>query len=146
MGGIWMAAKRRLQDGGRRDRLPHWRIPVLLVMSAAVAWAFVESLEEALYIPPEHPAIQYSKQPPDDRVARLIKKIDSGQVKLDYAPGGSGYLPALLKQLDVPVDSQVLVFSKTSIQASAFRRARRGRSISMTMLRSATCRTAMRWS
>ena len=92
-------------------------IPVLIVASAAAAWAFVESLEEALYIPVDHPAIQYGKQPPNDPVARLAKKIESGQVKLDYAPNGWGYLPALLKQLDVPVDSQVLVFSKTSIQA-----------------------------
>jgi hypothetical protein len=89
----------------------------LLAASAAGAWAFVESLEEALYVPPDHPAIQYSKQPPNDPVARLSKKIESGQVKLDYAPGGLGYLPSLLKQLDVPVDSQVLVFSKGSIQA-----------------------------
>jgi hypothetical protein len=92
-------------------------IPVSIVASAAAAWAFVESLEEALYVPPDHPAIQYDKQPPNDPVARLIKKIDGGQVKLDYAAGGWGYLPALLKQLDVPVDSQVLVFSKGSIQA-----------------------------
>jgi hypothetical protein len=92
-------------------------VPVLLVASAAAAWAFVESLEEALYIPPDHPAIQYDKQPPNDPVARLAKKIESGQVKLDYAANGWGYLPALLKQLDVPVDSQVLVFSKGSIQA-----------------------------
>ena len=45
------------------------------------------------------------------------QEIESGQVKLDYAAGAVGYLPALLKQLDVPVDSQVLVFSKGSIQA-----------------------------
>jgi len=92
-------------------------IPGLIVASAAAAWAFVESLEEALYVPVDHPAIQYSKQPPNDPVARLAKKIETGQVKLDYAAGALGYLPALLKQLDVPVDSQVLVFSKGSIQA-----------------------------
>jgi len=91
-------------------------VAVLLVASAAAAWAFVESLEEALYVPVDHPAIQYDKQPPNDPVGRLAKKIESGQVKLDYAPNGWGYLPALLKQLDVPVDSQVLVFSKGSIQ------------------------------
>ena len=30
----------------------------------------------------------------------------------------SGYLPALLKALDIPVSSQVLVFSKTSFQSA----------------------------
>ena len=89
----------------------------LILATGVGAWAFVESLDEALYIPVDHPAIQYGKQPPNDPVARLAKKIESGQVKLDYAAGGWGYLPALLKQLDVPVDSQILVFSKTSIQA-----------------------------
>ena len=85
--------------------------------SAAAAWAVAQSLEEALYVPLDHPAIQYSKQSSGDPVARLAEKIESGQIQLDYAPGGLGYLPALLKQLDVTVDSQVLVFSKTSIQS-----------------------------
>jgi hypothetical protein len=92
-------------------------VPVAAALTAAAAWAFVDSLEEALYIPPDHPAIQYDKQPPNDPVARLAKKIETGQVKLDYASNGWGYLPALLKALDVRVDSQILVFSKGSIQA-----------------------------
>ncbi len=92
-------------------------VPVLTVLAAATAGAFVASLEDALWVPPGDPAIQYDKLPPNDPVARLTKKIDSGHVTLDYAPNGWGYLPALLKALDVPVDSQVLVFSKGSIQA-----------------------------
>lgn len=92
-------------------------LPLLALLAAAGAGAFVASLEEALWVPPGDPAIQYDKAPPNDPVARLIKKIDAGQVKLDYAANGWGYLPSLLKALDVPVDSQVLVFSKGSIQA-----------------------------
>jgi hypothetical protein len=92
-------------------------LPVALALTAAAAWAFVDSLEDTLWVPPDDPAIQYSKQPANDPVAKLARKIESGQVKLDYAPNGWGYLPALLKALDVPVDSQVLVFSKGSIQA-----------------------------
>ena len=80
-------------------------------------WAFVDSLEDTLWVPPDDPAIQYNTVPPAGPVAKLAKKIASGQVKLDYAPDGWGYLPALLKALDVPVDSQMLVFSKGSIQA-----------------------------
>ena len=34
------------------------------------------------------------------------------------ATDGLGYLPALLTALDVPLDSQMLVFSKTSVQAA----------------------------
>ncbi len=92
-------------------------LPVAVALSAAAAWAFVDSLEDTLWVPPDDPAIQYSKQPSNDPVAKLARKIESGQMKLDYAPNGWGYLPALLKALDVPVDSQVLVFSKGSIQA-----------------------------
>lgn len=80
-------------------------------------WSFADQLEDTLYIPLDHPAIRYDQQPTDP-VARLAGRLAAGQTKLDFAPNGWGYLPSLLKQLDVPVDSQVLVFSKTSIQAA----------------------------
>src|SRR5271169_2710392 len=87
------------------------------VLFAAAVWLLADRLEDTFYIPLDHPAIQYGQRAADDPAARLGKKIESGQVKLDYAPNGFGYLPALLKELDVNVDSQILVFSKTSIQA-----------------------------
>jgi hypothetical protein len=52
----------------------------------------------------------------NDPVARLAKQIDNGEVKLEYGADGWGYLTSLLKHLDIHVDSQVLVFSKTSFQ------------------------------
>lgn len=85
---------------------------------SAAAWALADSLEDTLYIPLDHPAIQYSKASGDDPVARLDKQLQSGKAKLDYAPNEWGYLPSLLKQLGINVDSQVLVFSRTSIQTS----------------------------
>jgi hypothetical protein len=51
-------------------------------------------------------------------VARLATEIDRGEVSLDYSSDGWGYLRSLLKHLDVNIDSQVLVFSKTSFQLS----------------------------
>ena len=74
-------------------------------------------LDVDLRIPPDHPAIAYFKEPPDDAVTRLAKRIDKGEAKLDYDPGRLGYLPSLLKNLNVNADSQMLVFSKTSFQA-----------------------------
>ena len=56
--------------------------------------------------------------PAFDSVAHLEKQLESGKAKLDYAPNGWGYLPAVLKQLDINIDSQVLVFSRTSIQTA----------------------------
>ena len=50
-----------------------------------------------------------------DPVSRLAGQLDRGEVTLEYREG-EGYLPSLLEQLDVNVDSQMLVFSKTSFQ------------------------------
>ncbi len=64
-----------------------------------------------------HPAISYGKTAPDNPVARLNDRLERGEVRLEF-DGASGYLSSVLHALDVPVDSQVLVFSKTSFQAS----------------------------
>ena len=53
--------------------------------------------------------------PPQDPVSRLARQLDSGEATLDYREKG-GYLPSLMEHLDVNVDSQTLVFSKTSFQ------------------------------
>ena len=59
--------------------------------------------------------IHYSTMPADDPVARLIKRLDAGQTKLTW-DHTFGWLPSLLKELKIPVSSQVLVYSKTSLQ------------------------------
>jgi len=63
----------------------------------------------------EDSAIAYSKTAATDPVARLMKKIESGQTTIAYEEQ-HGYLPSLLKALNVPVSSQGLVFSRTSLQ------------------------------
>jgi hypothetical protein len=50
-----------------------------------------------------------------DPVAKLWQRVASGAVKLD-ATSPQIFLGHVLKELDVPVSSQVLVFSKTSLQ------------------------------
>lgn len=52
---------------------------------------------------------------PRDVAAELDARLATGQAHLDYRPG-VGYLPSLLAALHIPVESQVLVFSKTSLQ------------------------------
>jgi len=52
---------------------------------------------------------------PGDPAAALDARLASGQAHLEYRTG-SGYLSSLLERLHIPVDSQVLVFSKTSLQ------------------------------
>src|SRR5262245_13509022 len=63
----------------------------------------------------ERPPINYSTAPTNNRVARLQQRIDAGQVHLDYDEK-NGYLRSLLRELNVPISSQMLVFSKTSLQ------------------------------
>ena len=91
--------------------LLRWSASCLAVASAIAA------LDVDLRIPPDHPAIEYFKAPVDDPVARLARRIEKGKAKLDYVPGRLGYLPSLLKNLNINADSQMLVFSKTSFQA-----------------------------
>ncbi len=92
-------------------------VSVLICAALAGTWAIAQQMEDTFYIPLDHPAIQYSERPAKDAVSRLEKRMESGQVKLASAPNGLGYLPSVLKELGVNVDSQVLVFSKTSTQA-----------------------------
>src|SRR5262245_32959081 len=87
----------------------------VLLFVAALAWAQGERLEDTLYIPLDSPAIRYT-QDPNDPVARLEKRLEAGEAKLDYAGDGLGYLPSVLRLLGINADSQALVFSKTSIQ------------------------------
>jgi len=64
----------------------------------------------------DHPAIQYNSRPAHDAAAELNRNLRDGKVKLRFDPS-YGYLPALLDVLRVPAESQMLVFSKTSVQA-----------------------------
>ena len=86
-----------------------------LTALAAGAILLAERLEDTFYVPLDDPAIQYAG-PVSDPIAKLEQQLESGKAKLEYAPNGWGYLPAVLKQLDINIDSQVLVFSRTSIQ------------------------------
>jgi hypothetical protein len=65
--------------------------------------------------PADYATLRYTGETPDNAITRLQSRIDSGRVTLAY-DGHWGYLPAVLKALNVPVSSQVLVFSKTSVQ------------------------------
>jgi hypothetical protein len=63
----------------------------------------------------EQAPIRYSESRPDNRVSRLINEVAAGEAKLEHEPH-FGYLRSLLKAFDVPEESQMLVFSKTSLQ------------------------------
>jgi hypothetical protein len=95
------------------------RVPLVCALGtlAVSAVVFADRLEDTFYVPLDDPAIQYAG-PVSDPIAHLEKGLESQKIKLDYAPNGWGYLPAVLKQLNINIDSQILVFSRTSIQTS----------------------------
>src|SRR5262249_48320791 len=63
----------------------------------------------------EREPISYSKSTPENAVSRLQARLEGGKAKLSW-DREVGYLRSLLSELRVPVSSQVLVFSKTSLQ------------------------------
>lgn len=75
-----------------------------LIATTAICCALVASHDTARAEGVEHNA-----------VARLQAKLESGEVKLAREPG-RGYLDSVLRELKLPISSQSLVFSKTSLQ------------------------------
>ncbi len=63
----------------------------------------------------EGPPIHYGAESSRDRVARLSEALESGEIQLEEDDRW-GLLPALLEALEIPRESQTLVFSKTSFQ------------------------------
>lgn len=65
----------------------------------------------------ERDPINYSKATPDNIISQFQERLNSGKASLRY-DDDTGYLKSLLKELKIPLSSQVLVFSKTSLQRS----------------------------
>lgn len=59
--------------------------------------------------------INYLDAPSSDPIAKMQKRIDAGELKLEFSDT-HGYLPAVLKELGISTSSQTLVFSQTSFQ------------------------------
>jgi hypothetical protein len=64
----------------------------------------------------DHPAIGYASRPTTDVVSRTDRRLESGELDLTASPD-TRYLRSVLRALDVPVESQILVFKKTGVQA-----------------------------
>ncbi|HSU88245.1 MAG TPA: hypothetical protein VLL56_05390 [Terriglobia bacterium] len=70
------------------------------------------------FVPPlTYAAIEYGIRPAHDPVANLIGDIANNKVQLKF-DGEDGYLRSLLEALKIPAESQMAVFSKTSVQGA----------------------------
>jgi len=84
------------------------RLGVLLLGTALVApAAWAQEIESA--------PIFYSTAPLKNPVEEFRQKLLEGKAALEYEPE-HGYLKSVLKAFDIPESSQVLVFSKSSLQ------------------------------
>jgi hypothetical protein len=92
-------------------------LPKVIGTLAALLWltAFVSAQLTESIIEPSHPAIGYPGESTDP-VAQLNRKLQSGEVRLEFEER-TGYLRSLLAALDVPIESQVALFSGTSLQS-----------------------------
>ena len=91
---------------------------VVLSVAMGVSVCFSAAIlgQRSAEVSERHPAIEYRTRPTSDPVAELNNKIVDGQAALKYDPV-NGYLRSVLDALGVPVESQLLVFSETSLQS-----------------------------
>jgi hypothetical protein len=96
-----------------------WRTLVslgLCVLFPVAWWARVGAQRAGAFMgSADDPAIRYSAVPVNNDVAGLNRKLRDGAVRFAFE-GRSGYLRSALEALQLPVDSQLLVFSRTSLQ------------------------------
>jgi hypothetical protein len=94
-----------------------WRCKALLAMIAGFAAASVltalkfEGLFQGCL---DHPAIQYATRPVRNPVSELNRELQERKIHLTL-DGPAGYLRSALDALKIPVQSQMVVFSKTSL-------------------------------
>lgn len=91
---------------------------IAVVLCWCWCWCGVDGLSLSAYgqtIDFDAEPISYRDTPATDPVARLIQQIDAGEKTLAWDEQ-HGWLPALLDHLSIPTSSQLLVFSKTSLQ------------------------------
>lgn len=96
----------RLPATGRGRRIAGWMTAVAVAVTLGVAGAASLAMGQ-------DPAPTATSDP----VAALTAELKAGGAPLTDSDDGRGYLASLLKRLDIAEDSQVLVFSKTSLQA-----------------------------
>src|SRR5437660_11756165 len=72
-------------------------------------------LDDTLAPAPDHRAIGYYRSAAQDPAAELNRRLEEGSAHLSFS-GSTGHLASVLQALDVPIESQVVVYSKTSRQ------------------------------
>lgn len=88
---------------------------VLLLILQLAGWMAAMAYGQFEAFDIDHPAIRYRDAVPTGAVEQLNRRLQGGE-RLSFE-GQGGYLKALLAALDIPVESQLVVYSKTSLQS-----------------------------
>lgn len=96
---------KRVARGARR-----WAWLAVVPLTLLVGVALAQSGDDF-----DDEPIRYTTTPATDPVAQLQQRLDRGELTL-RPEGARGYLQPVLRALNVPASSQILVFSKTSFQ------------------------------
>lgn len=94
------------------------QIILLRFLAAMVVGACLltqNSLGQFISVDLESEPLQYSKTRPSNRISKLVEALANGSISWKYEDKKE-YLVALLEHLNISESSQVLVFSKTSMQ------------------------------
>jgi hypothetical protein len=94
---------------------PTCALVVVVLLAGATAALRGQLAERPLIDALAHPAIGYFTRPTTDVVGGLARRVEAGAAALTFDEG-SGYLKSVLAALHVPVESQMLVMSKTGVQ------------------------------
>lgn len=93
----------------------------VFALAALAATAAFADLSEDFVPLRDDPAIEYATRPTHDPISVLNDEIEAGRARLKF-DGEQGYLRSVLETLKIPIESQMAVFSKTSVQARLINR------------------------
>lgn len=118
-----------IQHSNRRFQISEFsirRASSTLCFLAVVNGALIAAADEPRAVavtealPFGQPPVDYWSKAPDDTVAELQRRLDAKELELPFVEK-FGYLPAMLKELDIPIESQLLAFSSQSPHRSQIR-------------------------
>jgi hypothetical protein len=92
------------------------RTVVALALALVATTATFADLSEDFVPLRDDPAIEYATRPAHDLISILNEEIAAGRAHLKF-DDDQGYLRSVLETLKIPIESQMAVFSKTSVQA-----------------------------
>lgn len=126
---------------GRRGQRGFWALASVLLLSWIAGAAGAQKPASVVYdgdLVELNLAAIAANPARTDAVAELNQRLQAGSAALKF-DGPSGYLRSLLELLNVPVDTQMAVYSKTSLQSPLISPSNHARSSSTTPLPSGGC-------